>query len=910
MKKEGIIIIAVALLFLAISNIQAVQIINNNPTTGNIIKSQGDDLTGDSISGKATSQQFAMNISILPYSDTITIIEPLNITYDFAANETYLLNLSVSSNFAADTWWFSLYDLNHSDTIYENLTFTPNTNFTARKWENRIAVYANNSTGGIANASVEFYVNLNHTSPVISINSPIFACEKTNLSYFFNITDLNEYMKTADISPRNIFFLSNHTFTPDDYEFNYNVNYTTWAHEIFSVYLNKTHAGGPNSGYANYLRSLLAWDGGEPVQLGVNFDLKSITITVIETNTLPNVTTPGVQTIYSKGENSTFYHELWAEDVEDGNISSGNLTANISFQGLHLFNITPGGIINFTSNTTIASVNNITVCVSDLGLQNPHPNISICNETGLSNYSCVNFSLTITNENRPPNITSYWPLTLEFTTPGQTNNYFNITTYDPDGTIPDVRWYVNNVLVEYDAGSSLSELTYAFPCEVSGLHIVKAVRTDGLLTDEMQWNVTVQEVKCPTPSEGGGGGGPGIRCIQKWACRDWNICESITQKLNKGELSGEEYREAKETCEERGLKEEQCGIQNRFCFDVNECYPEFSEKTEVQTCHYSSNPNCFDGIKNCHQGSCELLIDCGGPCTSCPTCSDGIQNQGEEGIDCGGPCPWSCEEEKPAPPKTNYRYSLLILIILLLLYVMNKTFRIIEKRTIHKSFILSVFLTCLLIFCVVFLYFYSSYNVGDFVYKKDARIIGEVKNTSATLNHIIQWQDGTYSKEFIFSIGKVKELEDDDVENMLETNNKQDFSLYSWSPQGLALSDKVPIKKVEDLKEYTIKIEEDCHPSFICGPWSECKVDYGLQEISGDGMTYGTATRFCRDTTGCMSDFIYSDRCVLEEQVMLYKTITPQENYFEVYDLNSNLVARINKIVDKGIEKLNIEIIG
>ena len=88
MKKEGIIIVAVALLFLAITNIQAIQIINNHPATGNTIRGQGDDLTGDSISGKATSQSFGMNVTLLPYVDTITIYEPLNMTYDFAANET------------------------------------------------------------------------------------------------------------------------------------------------------------------------------------------------------------------------------------------------------------------------------------------------------------------------------------------------------------------------------------------------------------------------------------------------------------------------------------------------------------------------------------------------------------------------------------------------------------------------------------------------------------------------------------------------------------------------------------------------------------------------------------------------------------------------------------------------------
>lgn len=48
-------------------------------------------------------------------------------------------------------------------------------------------------------------------------------------------------------------------------------------------------------------------------------------------------------------------------------------------------------------------------------------------------------------------------------------------------------------------------------------------------------------------------------------------------------------------------------------------------------------PTCSDGIQN--QG--ETGIDCGGPCSAvCPTCTDGIQNQDETGVDCGGAtCP-------------------------------------------------------------------------------------------------------------------------------------------------------------------------------------------------------------------------------------------------------------------------------
>jgi len=57
-------------------------------------------------------------------------------------------------------------------------------------------------------------------------------------------------------------------------------------------------------------------------------------------------------------------------------------------------------------------------------------------------------------------------------------------------------------------------------------------------------------------------------------------------------------------------------------------------------------PSCFDGIQN--QG--EEGIDCGGPCKPCPSCFDGIQNQGEEGIDCGGPC-------KPCPTTTTTKIT-------------------------------------------------------------------------------------------------------------------------------------------------------------------------------------------------------------------------------------------------------------
>ena len=111
------------------------------------------------------------------------------------------------------------------------------------------------------------------------------------------------------------------------------------------------------------------------------------------------------------------------------------------------------------------------------------------------------------------------------------------------------------------------------------------------------------------------------------------------------------------------------GTQSRVC--VNTCTGE--NKTEHRNCTY--NP-CANGVLD--EG--ESDVDCGGVCSPCPngrackkdddcinkchpiefvcytpqgieetrpieeSCSDGIQNQGEEGTDCGGPCP-PCQEE-------------------------------------------------------------------------------------------------------------------------------------------------------------------------------------------------------------------------------------------------------------------------
>jgi len=167
---------------------------------------------------------------------------------------------------------------------------------------------------------------------------------------------------------------------------------------------------------------------------------------------------------------------------------------------------------------------------------------------------------------------------------------------------------------------------------------------------------------------GGGGGGIIPSCDIKWVCLDWVVCENAILALEDAILVGGDYRSVTTGCDELGWGGSICGYQTRSCFDLNECNITIKEPSGLQSCYFTTDPSCFDGIKNCHGGGCEFLVDCGGPCGACPTCSDGIQNQNEGGIDCGGPCPKQCEPELPSE-RVGLTFVVIVSIVAIILLV-------------------------------------------------------------------------------------------------------------------------------------------------------------------------------------------------------------------------------------------------
>ena len=596
----------------------------------------------------------------------IFIHSPQNTTYNFNIGDVYTLGLNVfSGGYDYSNWRYTLEDLRHNSTVYNLIDFTPNVTFNAVRWGNKLTVFANDSLVN-NNISVYFYINVPNSAPEISsLASNLLVCEDSNLSYSFSSNDIDEDNLYSSIEGDSRFFIQDTR-----------INLTAYSTEIYSGLLNKGDLGVYNENII--LSDLQAVDS------------KQINITVIEINHAPSITYPGVQTLWTRGENSTLNKQLQVNDLESGNQDSGNLSFNISFSGSQLFDISNNGVMSYTANSSYLGVHNITVCAEDNGLQEPHQNISFCGQDGGNLSFCNNFSLTITDENRVPEFISSYPSVEsgeEIVIINNTDSkYFNITIKDPDGTIPDVYWYLDGALLKLnsqvvgsgsqftiasDSEEYIHQLVYSSICGVAANKRLQVVITDGLLNASLNWTLLISTPACSSGevisggtsgSGGGGGGGGGFAplCAARFGCPNWDQC----RKLGEKNMTVQEIDYFKKECLDLGYPIESCGFQERECLDLTSCNK--PAILESQPCYYTPYPSCFDGIKNCHDDKCEALIDCGGPCYACGTCSDGIQSPGEEGVDCGGQCANKCLE---IPGKDtgiiSYRNLVILLVVLI-----------------------------------------------------------------------------------------------------------------------------------------------------------------------------------------------------------------------------------------------------
>jgi hypothetical protein len=609
------------------------------------------------ITGYAVNEAGLVTFLIQGLQPKIIIHSPENITYNFDKGDPYIIALNVSSNFPVEdgNWNYSLYDLRHGVFIEDNTAFIPNSSVVAVRWGNLLTVYAYSEDYGLVNESVIFYVSVPNSDPILGdIDDHVFVCEGSVLSYAFNATDIDEDDLTGDISPKRPFYIRSLN----------SYNDTMSLFSVISSILEKDDVG-------DYIETISVQDPSEGVDSTVT------NISVIEVNNAPNMEGLGAQTVWLEGDNSTFYHVMNITDLESSSFNF-NLTWG---SGEDLFDINSStGVMNYTPFVGHeGQVYSLTVCAEDDALTNVHENISLCASGASEAQSvCDNFTLTVTDENRAPEIVNYTPFFINMT-----NNLaedFYVEVYDPDGTVPDIDWYVDGDLIEHNENISSDNYTHTFGCGVSGSYNITIITTDGLLIDSYTWIIDVESPSCAVLGEGGGGSGGGSGsavCLEDWYCDDWDVCRNTKRLYDAQEMSFDDYNNIKEICRQEGYDNESiCGYQTTLCEDVNNCSRDDSlvpRPGEWRVCHFVEDPGCSDGVLNCHDGACELLIDCGGPCAPCATCSDGIQNQGEFGVDCGGPCPYACEPEEPS---RAFGWLLWLLLLLLLIIIFYMVFRL------------------------------------------------------------------------------------------------------------------------------------------------------------------------------------------------------------------------------------------
>ncbi len=574
-------------------------------------------------------------------------------------------------------------------------------------------------------------ISFNDLPEIFDLSEKILVCENTGVSSYFNVSDGNGDILTLDFRE---FLGIRLRFDPEQTYGNILTRIHLYTLPLTALDIERRRQG--TEGWATYPETILVTDG-----LAVGS--ADTEIEIIEIND-PPIFNIGTQTIdvYTIGEQTTFYYDIggvlmanWEETPEE------DLIFNLTFlSGTPFFTLQDYGVVNVTGDESLIepgqnfTTYHINITVIDDGLSSTlHRNINLCwsllhptwgyplNEDP-KNWS-DDFYLTITKENREPNITTHFPINLSLDVRGTELLYFNATVYDPDWTPLDVYWYVDGVergSVEALGVNNLTEFEHAFDCGVSGNHSVKVVATDGLANGSLQWNLSVEYVSCPQPPvrRGGNGGGPrGLYCLEKWGCEEWTQCENIVSGFEYGRINRDERLLIQERCDIFNYTEEFCGFQTRTCTDFNYCKTFYTRPGIIRECYYTERPNCTDGIKNCHDGDCELLIDCGGPCEPCPTCNDGILNQNEERIDCGGVCR-PCRETpfRPTLIKMLITISLLALLVLVLILVVRQVLKYKkykkevkkDKKKIKKQQrYLGVFV--FLLFAIVLLFFANAF---------------------------------------------------------------------------------------------------------------------------------------------------------------------------------------------------------
>jgi len=110
------------------------------------------------------------------------------------------------------------------------------------------------------------------------------------------------------------------------------------------------------------------------------------------------------------------------------------------------------------------------------------------------NYATKSWTLTIVDVNPPPEITVKWPEGQDITINENENSYFNVEINDPDGTVPLLQWYRDDVPIP---GGTKELYNFRANYDMAGTYNIRIDVTDGIdpaLNISLTWRVTVLNI--------------------------------------------------------------------------------------------------------------------------------------------------------------------------------------------------------------------------------------------------------------------------------------------------------------------------------------------------------------------------------------------------------------------------------
>jgi len=248
------------------------------------------------------------------------------------------------------------------------------------------------------------------------------------------------------------------------------------------------------------------------------------------------------------------------------------------------------------------------------------------------------------------------------------------------------------------------------------------------------------------------------------------------------------------------------------------------------------------------------------PCEPCPTCTDGIQNQGEAGIDCGGPCPIPCPPEKPFLEKTEIKFTLYAILIVLGVIAITRLIRVLKSHSklskISGKHIKVLFFFVLLIFflSVATAQCFPEYKCGDW---------SECVNGFQT----------RICKDQICNNRDL--IERTTCVALAETTNVETNSEWTF---------------VEETNQ------TECSPIIQCNPWSSCAYMENTINILKGKINYGGyRERVCEDLSKCIPIFVERSPCEESFPITTEKTYENDKEFLVIFDsISESPVAKIN----------------